>query len=112
MENFWEFNVWGTYNVLAVLLLSLLAANTLLTKLDLSHNSLTSIAPLSALNSLETLLFDYNEVTQLPQWDVNCSLVVIQGSHNKIASVEPLSGLRSLNYVILEYNSLTAILSL
>ena len=29
MENFWEFNAWGTYNVISVLLLSLLAANML-----------------------------------------------------------------------------------
>ena len=29
MENFWDFNVWGGFNVLAVLLISLLAANML-----------------------------------------------------------------------------------
>jgi len=29
MGNFWDFSVWGTYNVIAVLLLSLLAANVL-----------------------------------------------------------------------------------
>ncbi len=29
MENFWDFSVWGTYNVIAVLLLSMLVANTL-----------------------------------------------------------------------------------
>ena len=29
MENFWEFKAWGTYNLLAVLLLSLLVANML-----------------------------------------------------------------------------------
>ena len=29
MENFWDFKVWGSFNVLAVLLLSLLAANIL-----------------------------------------------------------------------------------
>ena len=29
MENFWDFSVWATYNVIAVLLLSLLAANVL-----------------------------------------------------------------------------------
>ena len=29
MENFWEFEAWGTYNVIAVLLLSLLAATML-----------------------------------------------------------------------------------
>ncbi|MBE5997544.1 MAG: hypothetical protein E7240_09415 [Lachnospiraceae bacterium] len=29
MENFWDYNVWGTINLIAVLLLSLLAANSL-----------------------------------------------------------------------------------
>ena len=29
MTNFWDFNVWGTFNVVAVLLVSLLAANML-----------------------------------------------------------------------------------
>ena len=29
MENFWDFNVWGSFNVLSVLLISLLAANML-----------------------------------------------------------------------------------
>ena len=29
MENFWDYNVWGTLNVFAFLLLSLLAANSL-----------------------------------------------------------------------------------
>ena len=64
---------------------------------------------LAELNSLETLIFDYNEVKELPKWDKNCSLTIIQGNHNKIASVEPLSGLVNLNYVILEYNSLTKV---
>ena len=29
MENFWDFSVWGWFNVLAVLLMSLLAAKAL-----------------------------------------------------------------------------------
>ncbi len=29
MENFWDFSVWGNFNLIAVLLLSLLAANVL-----------------------------------------------------------------------------------
>ena len=29
MSNFWDFNVWGPFNLMAVLLLSLLAANLL-----------------------------------------------------------------------------------
>ena len=46
MENFWEFNVWGTYNVLAVLLLSLLAANILKKSIKWLQDSLI---PLSVL---------------------------------------------------------------
>ena len=46
MENFWEFNVWGTYNVLAVLLLSLLAANILKKSIKWLQESLI---PLSVL---------------------------------------------------------------
>ena len=29
MSNFWDYNVWGSVNIIAVLLLSLLAANLL-----------------------------------------------------------------------------------
>ena len=29
MENFWDYNVWGSLNLIACLLLSLLAANTI-----------------------------------------------------------------------------------
>ena len=46
MENFWDFNVWGTYNVLAVLLLSLLAANILKKSIKWLQDSLI---PLSVL---------------------------------------------------------------
>jgi internalin A len=75
--------------------------------MDLSHNSITDISALARLHKLETLLFDYNQVKALPQWDKTCALVTIQGSHNKITSVTALGGLRNLNNVILTYNSLT-----
>lgn len=29
MENFWDFSVWGSFNVIAILLISLLVANAL-----------------------------------------------------------------------------------
>lgn len=40
MENFWEFKAWGTYNLIAVLLLSLLAANMLRKNFKLLRESL------------------------------------------------------------------------
>ncbi len=40
MENFWDFNVWGTFNVIAVLLISLLAANMLKRKIKFLQASL------------------------------------------------------------------------
>ena len=40
MENFWEFKAWGTYNVIAVLLLSLLLANMLRKNIKLLNESL------------------------------------------------------------------------
>ena len=40
MENFWEFEAWGTYNVIAVLLLSLLAATMLRKNINWLNESL------------------------------------------------------------------------
>lgn len=40
MENFWDYNVWGFFNVLAVLLMSLLAANMLKRKIPVLQASL------------------------------------------------------------------------
>lgn len=40
MENFWDFNVWGTFNLVAVLLLSLLAASMLRKAIPFLKNSL------------------------------------------------------------------------
>ena len=40
MENFWDFNVWGTFNLLAVLMGSLLIANVLRKSIPFLRNSL------------------------------------------------------------------------
>ncbi len=40
MENFWDFNVWSSFNIIAVLLLSLLAANVLRRSIPLLRKSL------------------------------------------------------------------------
>ena len=59
MENFWDFNVWGTYNVLAVLLLSLLAANILKKSIPALRMSLI---PLSVLGGILLILVGLREV--------------------------------------------------
>lgn len=46
MENFWDFNVWGTYHVIAVLLVSLLAANILKKSIKWLQDSLVPISVL------------------------------------------------------------------
>lgn len=53
MENFWDFNVWGTFNLLAVLLISLLAANLLRRTIPALKRSLI---PSSVLGGLLLLL--------------------------------------------------------
>ena len=40
MENFWDYNVWGSFNLMATLLLSLLVANTLKRKINILKYSL------------------------------------------------------------------------
>ncbi len=40
MENFWDYSVWGTLNLVAVLLVSLLAANAIKRKIKFLKNSL------------------------------------------------------------------------
>ena len=49
MENFWDSNVWGWFNLLAVLLLSLLAGNVLKRKIKFLR---ASLIPLSVLGGL------------------------------------------------------------
>ena len=46
MENVWDFNVWGTYHVIAVLLVSLLAANILKKSIKWLQDSLIPISVL------------------------------------------------------------------
>jgi Leucine-rich repeat (LRR) protein len=52
------------------------------------------------------LNFSYNEVTALPDFQADCSLVLIDGAHNKLGTLVPLSGLKMLNIVILDYNNI------
>ena len=40
MSNFWDFSVWGSFNVIAVLLVSLLAANVMKRHIKVLRNSL------------------------------------------------------------------------
>ena len=57
MNNFWDFNVWGTVNLVAVLLISLLLANMLKRRVKILKNSLI---PTSVLGGL--ILFVVNIV--------------------------------------------------
>ncbi len=53
MQNFWDYSVWGTFNVVAVLLISLLAANLLKKTIRPLHNSLI---PTSVLGGIMLLI--------------------------------------------------------
>jgi len=46
MENFWDFNTWGTLNVISVLLISLLAGNVLKKQIPILKKSLIPISVL------------------------------------------------------------------
>lgn len=46
MENFWDFSVWGSFNLLAVLMASLLVANVLRKSIKLLKNSLIPVSVL------------------------------------------------------------------
>ncbi len=46
MESFWDYNVWGSFNLLAVLLLSLLAANILRRSIPALKSSLVPVSVL------------------------------------------------------------------
>lgn len=62
MENFWDYSVWGTLNLVAILLLSLLAANSLKRKIKLLR---VSLIPTSVLGGAILLVISgiYNVVT-------------------------------------------------
>ena len=47
MGNFWDFNSWGFFNLLAVLMLSLLAGNMLKRSIPALQASLTTTATLT-----------------------------------------------------------------
>ncbi len=68
MANFWDFNVWGTFNLVAVLLISLLFANVLKRRLKFLKNSLI---PTSVLAGLILFIINvvYKSITSSPIWD-------------------------------------------
>ena len=68
MENFWESNVWGFFNILAVVLMSILAANTLKRKIPFLKQSLI---PTSVLAGTVLLIISsiYNAFAETPFFD-------------------------------------------
>ena len=68
MENFWDYKVWGTVNLVAVLLLSLLAANTLKRKIPFLEKSLI---PTSVLGGTLLLIIAgfYDLVAKTPMFE-------------------------------------------
>ena len=70
MENFWDSSVWGAFNLMAVLLISLLAANTLKRKIRLLR---VSLIPTSVLGGGILLLIAgiYNVITGGTFFDIS-----------------------------------------
>ena len=68
MENFWDYKVWGTINLVAVLLLSLLAANMLKRKIKFLEKSLI---PTSVLGGTLLLIIAgfYDLVAKTPMFE-------------------------------------------
>ena len=68
MENFWDYKVWGTINLVAVLLLSLLAANMLKRKIKFLEQSLI---PTSVLGGTLLLIIAgfYDLVAKTPMFE-------------------------------------------
>ena len=68
MENFWDYKVWGTVNLVAVLLLSLLAANILKRKIPFLEKSLI---PTSVLGGTILLIIAgfYDLVAKTPMFE-------------------------------------------
>lgn len=62
MANFWDFNVWGTFNLIAILLISLLVANSLKTTVKFLR---VSLIPTSVLGGLILLAISaiYSAIT-------------------------------------------------
>ena len=68
MENFWDYKVWGTVNLVAVLLLSLLAANTLKRKIPFLEKSLIPTSVLGGTLLLVIAGF-YDLVAKTPMFE-------------------------------------------
>ena len=83
-----------------------------ITNLDISNNKLTDISCLASLNKLQKLNFSRNQVKKLPEWDVDCALVTIDGSYNNLGSITTLAGYKNLNEVLMDYNKLYYVNSL
>ena len=68
MNNFWDFSVWGTVNLVAVLLISLLLANMLKRRLKILKNSLI---PTSVLGGLILFVINivYKSITKVSIWN-------------------------------------------
>ncbi len=83
-----------------------------ITTLDISNNALTDISCLASLNKLQKLNFSRNQVKKLPEWDIDCALVSIDGSYNQLGSITTLAGYKNLNEVLMDYNKLYYVNSL
>ena len=68
MENFWDYKVWGTINLVATLLLSLLAANMLKRKVKLLEKSLIPTSVLGGTILLVIAGF-YDLITKTPMFE-------------------------------------------
>ena len=68
MENFWDFKVWGLFNLVAVLLISLLVANVLKRRVKFLKNSLI---PTSVLGGLILFIVNiiYKAITNTSIWN-------------------------------------------
>ena len=63
MENFWDFSVWGWFNVLAVLLMSLLAAKTL----EDNATADTTVEPRICVDYVEHVISSADLATAVPK---------------------------------------------
>ena len=68
MENFWDFKVWGLFNIIAVLLISLLVANILKRRVKFLKNSLI---PTSVLGGMILFIVNivYKAITDVSIWN-------------------------------------------
>lgn len=85
MMNFWDFEVWGLFNILAVLLLSLLFANVLKRKIKFLKNSLI---PTSVLGGL--ILLAISAVFEFITGDIMFNTTFFQGEEAKVNGMSVL----------------------